>query len=414
MYSFELNKNQINLKKNTNEFCKKYIYPKVFELDKKETTSQDLITKLYENKYFGLQISSIYNGCNLDTLSYILVIEELAKYSSSQASTIAAHNSLAVAAISKYGSLQQKKQLFKYFLPNTKNKTNTNKTDNTHHTSPNHDHHKAIKCLWAFALTESHCGSDIKNIHTTAKFDKNSQCFILNGAKQWITNCANPHNQGITVLAKTSSDNSDNFDSYSLFLVDANTKGLYQTAINDKLMWRSGFTGELKFHNITLSKNNLLGAMHKGLSNALAVLDNGRLSIAATGLGLAKGAYNIAFDYAQKRRCFGKAIINHQAIAFKLADMYTKIKACENLVYQACWMKDQNKPFGEYSSMAKLYSSEVAELCARDGLQILGSKALKHGNLMEKYYRDATILRIGEGTSEIQRKIIARQLKKLD
>ena len=409
MNYFQLTKKQNLLQNSVATFAKKHISPYIFELDRSESLSEDLINKFYQSGCFGLQLSQSIGGRDLNTLDYILTIEQFSKVDGSQASTIASHNSLGAQAINCFGTSQQKDHLLCQFTPNYHFNDPTDFSKEAVN-----DHHKPIKPLWGFALTEQHAGSDLKAINTYAKYCSTANCFILNGSKQWITNCANPYNAGVTVLAKTSSDNSDNFDGFTLFLLEHNQSGLNQTPIKNKLMWRAGATAKLNFDNIKLSKNSILGKYNQGLQTALSILDGGRLSIAAMGLGLAKGAYNTALDYAKKRTCFGKPIIEHQAIGFKLADMAMNIHAGETLLYKACWMKCQNQNYRVHSSMAKLFCSELAELCARDGLQILGSKALQHGSKIELFYRDATILRIGEGTSEIQKKIIARNLSNIN
>ena len=190
----------------------------------------------------------------------------------------------------------------------------------------------------------------------------------------------------------------------------ADTKGLIRKAMKDKMMWRSSNTGELYFENVRVKQEQMLGKQGDGFKIMMETLDNGRLSIGAMGLGLAKGALALSLNYAKERETFGKPLVKHQAVAFKLAEMATRIEAAENLLYKACWLKQNKKDFQKEAAMAKLYCSEVAEYCAREGQQTFGGYGLMKEYPIERHYRDAALLRIGEGTSEIQRLVISRYI----
>ncbi|HDS06134.1 MAG TPA: acyl-CoA dehydrogenase, partial [Bacteroides sp.] len=250
-------------------------------------------------------------------------------------------------------------------------------------------------------------GSDSNNTETTAEL-KNSR-WIINGKKIYITNISSPMSGGITVQAITGNPG-DNRKELSVILVERNTPGYSVETIQTKMMWRAADTGRVYFNNVEVPEENLLGERGKGAKIMLATLDGGRLSIAAMGLGLARGAFEMAMEYASKRIQFGKPIRSFQINSFKLADMATKIELARNLLYKACWLKDQKLPFGKEAAMAKLYTSEIAREVANEALQIHGAHGLMKENPIERFYRDQRILEIGEGTSEILRLVIARKL----
>jgi alkylation response protein AidB-like acyl-CoA dehydrogenase len=297
--------------------------------------------------------------------SYIVAVEELAFYDGSQAATIAAHNSLGAGPIYYFGNEEQKKR----YLPDL----------------------CTGEGLWAFGLTEAEAGSDAQASKTTARYDSATNEWVINGSKLWITNSACELTRGITVQAATGVK-ADGKAELSCFLVPVNTPGLTRRAMKQKMMWRASNTGELYF------------------AIMMETLDHGRLSIAAMGLGLAKGALDLTLAYAKQRKTFGKPLAKHQVIGFKLAEMAMRIEAAENILYKACWLKHTKQEFAKIAAMAKLYCSEVAEFCAREGQQIFGGYGLMKEYPIERHYRDAALLRIGEGTSEIQRIVIAKYL----
>ncbi len=383
--AFEFNEsNELKLLRETvQNFAKKHIAPKAFELDENETFSYELTEKMGDLGLFGIFVDHKLGGHGMDYLSYIIATEEIAKIDGSQAATIAAHNSLGIGPIYYYGSEAQKKE----YIPSL----------------------CTGKGLWAFGLTEAEAGSDAQATKTTAKFDEKSREWIINGSKLWITNSATDITLGITVQTLTGRQ-ADGRPELTCFLVPKNTKGLSCKAMKKKMMWRSSNTGELFFDNVRVHEKQILGEIGQGFKIMMETLDNGRLSIAAMGLGLAKGAFNLALEYAKQRSTFGKTLVKHQAVAFKLADMATRIEAAETLLYKASWLKQNHLAFQKMAAMAKLYCSEVAEFCAREGQQIFGGYGLMKEYPIERHYRDAALLRIGEGTSEIQKLVIARLL----
>ena len=371
------------LRDTVSNFARSEIAPVARELDEKEKFSIELTQKMGELGLFGTIVPTKYGGQGMDYLSYIVAVEELAKVDGSQAATIAAHNSLGAAPIYYYGNDEQKKK----YLPDL----------------------CTGKGLWGFGLTEPEAGSDAQASRTSAVWNETKKCWVINGSKIWITNSACELTQGITVQAVTGR-RSDGRAELSCFLMDANAKGLTRRAMKDKMMWRSSNTGELYFDNVEIPESQVLGQIGQGFKIMMETLDNGRLSIGAMGLGLAKGAFEMTLKYANERKTFGQSLSKHQAVAFKLAEMAMRIEAAEGLLYKACWQKQTGRSFGKVAAMAKLYCSEVAEFCAREGQQTFGGYGLMKEYPIERHYRDAALLRIGEGTSEIQRIVISRHV----
>jgi short/branched chain acyl-CoA dehydrogenase len=371
------------LRDTVSNFARSEIAPVARELDEKEKFSIELTQKMGELGLLGTVVPTKYGGQGMDYLSYIVAVEELAKVDGSQAATIAAHNSLGAAPIYYYGNDEQKKK----YLPDL----------------------CTGKGLWGFGLTEPEAGSDAQASRTSAVWNETKKCWVINGSKIWITNSACELTQGITVQAVTGR-RSDGRAELSCFLMDANAKGLTRRAMKDKMMWRSSNTGELYFDNVEIPESQVLGQIGQGFKIMMETLDNGRLSIGAMGLGLAKGAFEMTLKYANERKTFGQSLSKHQAVAFKLAEMAMRIEAAEGLLYKACWQKQTGRSFGKVAAMAKLYCSEVAEFCAREGQQTFGGYGLMKEYPIERHYRDAALLRIGEGTSEIQRIVISRHV----
>ena len=369
------------LRESIREFALREIEPRAFELDKKEEFSIELTKQMGDLGLLGVLIDEKFGGQGLDSLSYIAIVEELAKVDGSQAATIAAHNSLGVKPIENFGTDAQKEK----FLP------------------PICSGHG----LWGFGLTEAEAGSDARASKTVAVQDGSD--WVIRGSKIWITNSACELTQGVTVQAVTGVDQKGRTE-LSCFLVPQDTPGFTAKPMKDKMMWRSSNTGELYFDEVRVPQENMLGKRGEGFSIMMQTLDSGRLSIGAMGLGLAKGAFQQTLKYVNERKTFGQTIGKHQAIGFKLAEMATRIEAAEGLLYKACWLKDNKKPYAKQAAMAKLYCSEVAEFCAREGQQTFGGYGLMKEYPIERFYRDAALLRIGEGTSEIQRLVIARAI----
>ena len=381
-YQFAESEEVALLRQAVRKFAQEEIAPLAFALDRDECFSAELTQKMGELGLFGTVIPQSEHGQGLDYLSYIVAVEELARVDGSQAATVAAHNSLGVNPLYYYGSAAQKKE----YLPRL--------------CTGEH--------LWAFGLTEASAGSDARASKTTAKYDKGSKEWVINGSKMWITNSAAENTLGITVQAVTG--RKDDKPELTCFLVPVDSPGLRRVTMKDKMMWRASNTGELYFDQMQIADKQRLGKVGQGFKIMMKTLDNGRLSIAAMGLGLAKGALEMATSYAKERHAFGAPISKRQGISFKLAEMATRIEAAENLLYKACWLRQEGKPFQKLSAMAKLYCSEVAEFAAREGQQIFGGYGLMKEYPIERFYRDAALLRIGEGTSEIQKIIISRHL----
>lgn len=376
-----LNDKHHQLREKVRAFAENEIQPIAAKLDDDVVFSTEITSKMFDMGLLRINLPETYGGMGLDTLSYIIAVEELARVDGSQAATVAAHNSLGIAPIATYGTEEQKQR----FLPLL----------------------TSGKKLWAFGLTEPNAGSDSNNTETTAVLDKGK--WILNGQKIYITNITSTMAGGITVQAVTGNQG-ERRKELSVILVERDTPGYSVETIRSKMMWRGADTGKLWLKDVEVPEENLLGQRGQGAKIMLATLDGGRLSIAAMGLGLAQGAYEMAFDYAAKRIQFGRPIRSFQINSFKLADMATKIELARTLLYKACWLKDQKLPFGKEAAMAKLYTSEIAREIANESLQIHGAHGLMKENPIERFYRDQRILEIGEGTSEILRLVIARHL----
>ncbi len=379
--NFELSAEQELLQKSVRDFARGVLKPKRFELDRTETFSVALTQQMGELGFLGATVDPKYGGQGLDYLSYVLIVEELARVDASHAATVAAHNSLGVGPIYNFGSEEQKKK----YLPDL----------------------CAGKKLWSFGLTEADAGSDASNSKTTAEL-KNGQ-WVINGSKIFITNGASTITSGCTVQCVTGKTK-EGHKELSCILVPQNTPGFTAKEMHNKLVWRSSNTAELYFSDVRVPEENLLGKRGEGFKQMLATLDSGRLGIAAMGLGGAQGAFDEALQYAKERKAFGKSLANFQVNAYKLADCATEIEAARGLLYRACWAKDHGKPFKILAAQAKLYCSEVMYRVANHAVQLHGGYGLMEEYPVAKFYRDQKLLEIGEGTSEIQRLVIARSL----
>lgn len=362
------------------QFAETVIKPMAAELDAEEIFSAHLTREMGKAGLFGITLSKKYGGQGLDTLSYIIAVEELARVDASQAGTVAAHNSLGISPINDYGTPEQKEKYLPLLVTG--------------------DH------LWAFGLSEETAGSDARGTKTKA-FRENGE-WAINGSKRYITNSANELTLGVTLQVMTSDENGR--EKLTTLLVEKDTPGFSSERMTGKMMWRASDTGRIKLNNCRIPHDNILGKEGQGARYMLKTLDAGRLSIAAMGLGLAQGAFEMALEYAQKREQFGQPINKFQAISFKLADMDMKLELARNTLYKACLLKDAKQPFGREAAISKLYTSEIAREIADEALQIFGGAGLFKNNPIERFYRDQRILQIGEGTSEILRFVIARHL----
>jgi short/branched chain acyl-CoA dehydrogenase len=368
------------LRKKVRDFAEKEIAPLAAELDEKEEFSVELSARMGELGLFGITVPKNYGGAGLDTLSYIIAVEELARVDSSQAGIVASHNSLGIAPLEMFGTGQQKEK----YLPGL----------------------TTGKKLWAFGLTEPTAGSDSQGTKTVA--EKVDGDWLINGEKMFISNASTVISAGITVQAVTGQ--TEGRKELSTIIVEKGTPGYTVEKIHNKMMWRAIDTARLRFRDCRVPEENLLGKQGQGSRIMLKALDGGRLSIAAMGLGLAQGAFEQAMAYASKREQFGRPISKFQAISFKIAEMDVKIETARNTLYRACWLKDQGKPFGREAAIAKLYCSDIAREVADEALQIHGGYGLIKGTPIERFYRDQRLLQIGEGTSEILKLVIARKL----
>ncbi|WP_419658380.1 acyl-CoA dehydrogenase, short-chain specific [Desulfosarcina variabilis str. Montpellier] len=378
---FDLTKEQEMIRKEVRRFAQSEIAPVALELDENEQFSCELTQKMGEIGLFGMFVSEAYEGQAMDYISYIIAVEEIARVDGSQAATIAAGNSLGIGPLYYFGSEEQKKR----YLPKL----------------------CRGEALWGFGLTEPTAGSDAGGSKTTAVRDGNA--WVINGSKIFITNAASEMTLGVTVQAITGTRPSGKPE-YTCFIVESGTNGFKAVPMKKKMMWRSSNTAELYFDDVRVPAKNILGKQGDGFHQMLKTLDGGRLSIGAMGLGGAQGAYDIALKYAQQREQFGQPISKFQAVAFKLADCAMEIECARNLLYKACWLRNQHRPFEKEAAMAKLYCSELMGRVANHAVQIHGGYGLMKEYDVERFYRDQKLLDIGEGTSEVQRIVISRHI----
>jgi alkylation response protein AidB-like acyl-CoA dehydrogenase len=378
---FSLTMDQEILRDTVQKFAENEIGPVADELDKSETFSYETMKKMAEMGLFGIFVSEEYGGQGMDYVSYIIATEEIARVDGSHAATVAAENSLGIGPLYYFGSEEQKKK----YLPDL----------------------CMGKTLWGFGLTEPNAGSDAGNSQTKAILDGDE--WVINGAKIFITNAATDITAGVTVLCRTGT-RKDGRPELSCFLVETGTPGFVAKTMHDKMMWRASNTSELYFEDCRVPVANMLGERGEGFHQMMQTLDGGRLSIGAMGLGGAQGCLDMALKYTKEREQFGRPIGRFQANAFKLADMAMQVDAARLLLYKACWLRDNNKSFSKEAAIAKLYCSEAMHLCADHGVQLHGGYGLMREYQIERFYRDQKLLEIGEGTSEIQRIVIARHL----
>jgi alkylation response protein AidB-like acyl-CoA dehydrogenase len=324
----------------------------------------------------GIPISEEYGGAGADTVSYAIAIEELTRVDSSVAITVAAHTSLGTMPIYLFGNDEQKRQ----WVPQL----------------------ASGESLAAFGLTEPNAGSDAGNTSTRAEL-RDGQ-WIVNGSKMFITNAGTEITACVTITARTGDDEISNI------IVPNGTLGYDISAPMHKLGWRASDTRELSFKDAAVPEGNLLGPLGRGFSQFMEILDGGRISVAAMGVGLAQGAYDLAIAYAREREQFGRPISKFQAVQFALADMATEIEAGRQLVYRAAWLKDKGKDFGLAAAQAKLYTGLLSNRAANAALQIHGGYGFMEEYAISRLYRDQKILEIGEGTNEVQRMVIAKLL----
>jgi alkylation response protein AidB-like acyl-CoA dehydrogenase len=358
------------------EFAEGRVAPLAEELDREARFPYELVEELADLGLMGMPIPEEYEGGGTDMVSYAIAIEELTRVDSSVAITVAAHTSLGTMPILLFGSEEQKRE----WLPDL----------------------AAGRRLAAFGLTEAGAGSDAAATRTTAELRDGS--WRVNGSKLFITNAGTEVTWGVTVTARTGDDEISNL------VIPNGTPGYQVSPPMRKLGWRASDTRELSFQDVDVPEGNLLGPRGQGFQQFLQILDGGRISVAAMGVGLAQGAYDLAAAYARERQQFGKPIARFQAVQFQLADLATEIEAGRALVYRAAWLKDQGRPFAKEAAMAKLYTGLLSNRAANVGLQIHGGYGFMEESAIARLYRDQKILEIGEGTNEVQRMVIARHL----
>jgi short/branched chain acyl-CoA dehydrogenase len=378
---FDLTQEQNLIRQAVREFAENEIAPVALELDEREEFSPELTRKMAEMGLLGCFVSEKYGGSNIGYVSYIIAVEELARVDGSQAATIAAGNSLGIGPIYYYGNEQQRQT----WLPRL----------------------CRGEILAAFGLTEPNAGSDAGGSQTHAELHGDE--WVINGSKIFITNSA-CEMTGVVVVQAVTGVRQDGKREISCILVPAGVEGFKAVPMKRKMMWRASNTGQLFFEDCRVPAENLLGRRGDGFHQMLATLDGGRLSIGAMGLGGAQGAFEMALKYANTRIQFGRTIGSFQAIAFKLADMATEIELARNLLYKACWLRENDRPFAKEAAMAKLFCSEVMGRVVDRAVQIHGGYGLMKEYNIERFYRDHKLLEIGEGTSEIQRIVIARNI----
>jgi alkylation response protein AidB-like acyl-CoA dehydrogenase len=378
--NFDLNENQIMITQMVRDFALKEIRPNMKKWDDEEYFPVETMKKLGELGLLGIFIPEKYGGSGFSYFEYATALIELGKVCGGIGLSVAAHNSLCVGHIYYHGSEEQKLK----YLP------------------------KLVSGDWigAWALTESNTGSDAMRMKTTAVKDGNE--WILNGTKNWITHGLS--GDVLVVLVRTGELLDSN--GITAFIVEKGTPGCSAVKIKDKLGVRASETAELIFDNVRIPEENVIGEVGMGFKQAMQVLDGGRISIASLSCGIAHGAYEASLQYSKEREQFGQAIGQFQAIGFKLADMATEVIAAELLTFQAAYRKNNNLPLSKEGAFAKYYASEVAVKCGNEAVQIMGAYGYTKEYPAEKFLRDAKLMTIGEGTSEIQKIVISREILK--
>ncbi|MBI3811038.1 MAG: acyl-CoA dehydrogenase family protein [Nitrospirae bacterium] len=377
---FDLTEEQKQLKQTIRKFAGAEIAPGAAERDRAGRFPSEIIPKLARMKYLGILIPEAYGGAGRDTISFAVVIEEIARVDGSLAMTVASHNALAAGHLHQFGNEDQRSRFVTRLASGEQ--------------------------LGAWALTEPQAGSDASALETTAR--REGDGWVLNGRKMFITQGSVA---GIYVIL-ASTDPSKGVKGISAFVVEKGTPGLSAGPQTDRFGVRSSDNTPLTIENVRIPAENLIGKLHDGFHQAMELLNGGRIGIGAMAVGLARAAFEAAAAYSKERIQFGKAIAEQEAVKFMLADMATELEASRLLVYQAAWLKDQGRPYTKEASFAKLYASEAATRIANQSMQIHGGYGYLRDRPVERYLRDAKLCEIGEGTSEIQRLVIAKELLK--
>lgn len=377
---FQLSEEQLAVQQAAREFAQAELLPGVIERDEHQKYPTEQVRKMGELGFLGMMVSPDYGGGGMDTVSYVLAMEEISKVDASASVIMSVNNSLVCSGIEKYGSKEQKQN----YLPDL----------------------ATGRKIGAFCLSEPEAGSDATSQKTTA-IDQGDH-YLINGTKNWITNGGTA--SVFLVVAQT--DIEKKHKGINALIVDGGLPGFKVGLKENKLGIRGSDTHSLMFTDVKVKKENRIGDNGFGFSFAMNVLNGGRIGIAAQALGIASGAYELALKYSKERKAFGKAISQHQAIQFKLADMATKIDAARLLCLKAAWLKDQGKDYAQASAMAKLFASDVAMWATVEAVQIHGGYGFVKEYHVERLMRDAKITQIYEGTSEIQRLVIGREILK--
>jgi alkylation response protein AidB-like acyl-CoA dehydrogenase len=375
---FELSEEQLMIQQAARDFAQQELKPGVIERDEHQKFPTEQVKKLGELGFLGMMVGEKYNGSGLDAISYVLVMEELSKIDASASVVVSVNNSLVCYGLEAYGNEFQKEKYLKPLAAGEK--------------------------IGAFCLSEPEAGSDATSQRTTAE-DKGDY-YLLNGTKNWITNGSTASTY--LVIAQTHPEL--RHKGINAFIVEKGMEGFTVGPKENKLGIRGSDTHSLMFNDVKVPKENRIGEDGFGFKFAMKTLEGGRIGIAAQALGIAQGAFELATQYAKERKSFGKPISEHQAIAFKLADMATQIEAARLLVYKAAWLKDQGQPYTQAGSMAKLFASKVAMDVTIEAVQVHGGYGFVKEYHVERLMRDAKITQIYEGTSEIQKMVISREV----
>ncbi|HEV8572119.1 MAG TPA: acyl-CoA dehydrogenase family protein [Actinomycetota bacterium] len=377
---FDLSPEQDEFRQAVREFAEEVVAPRAEEMDRKEELPMDVVKQMGELGLFGVPFPEEYGGQGADFLTFCLAIEELARVDSSIAITLEAAVGLGATPIFHFGTEEQKQR---WLVPMCRG-----------------------EILGAFGLTEPGGGSDAAATRTSAKLDGGE--WVINGSKALITNSGTPISKMVTITAVTGAG--DGEKEISTIILPTDTPGFKVGKSYRKVGWRASDTHELSFSDCRVPEGNLLGERGKGYAQFLQTLDDGRIAIAALAVGLSRGCLDESLKYAMQREAFGRSIGEFQAIQFKVADMRVAVETARLATYRAAWLKDQGRPYKAEAALAKLYASEVAVTCAREAVQVHGGYGFIEEFPVARFYRDSKVLEIGEGTSEIQRILIARDL----
>ncbi len=376
--NFEYTEEQLMAQQSARDFAQRELILDVIERDTKAEFPTQHVKKLAELGFLGMLVDPKYDGTGMDTISYVLAMEEISKVDSSVAVIMSVNNSLVCYGLEKYGTEEQKEKYLKPLALGEK--------------------------IGAFLLSEPEAGSDA-TMQRTMAVDKGDY-YLVNGTKNWITN----GNSASTYIVIVQTDPEKGHKGINALIIDRHAEGISLGPHEDKMGMRSSDTHSVMFTDVKVPKEDRIGEDGFGFKFAMKTLEGGRLGIAAQALGLASGAYELALKYSQERKAFGKEIIHHQAIAFKLADMATEIEAARFLCLKAAWLKDNDKPYGTASAMAKLYCAEMAMKVTTEAVQIFGGYGYVKEYHVERLMRDAKLTQIYEGTSEIQKIVISRAI----